>query len=121
MKLNAATAAKGGVWGSVVSYYGLHTILDTIASKGWHTIVARSDGFACIFLPPSFFRDLQQNKWLLVPAPDRAQCPHGYGNTIRGLQKYMHEFHADRDHAMCKPSEQYHSSNSAHTASKPFI
>jgi hypothetical protein len=49
--------------------------------------------------------------------PDSGTCRARAGAQVQRVVGYMHEFQANRDHAMCHI--QNHSSNPAHTASKP--
>jgi hypothetical protein len=63
--------------------YGLHTILDTIVPKGWHTIVAPLVQFGCAFLLLTCYHEDKQNCQLLVllRLAERGQCPHEYGRA----------------------------------------
>jgi hypothetical protein len=80
MWLYKIAATENGVWGTIVSY-GAHTIVDTMAPKGWHTIVAPLVEFARIVLPPYFLLDVEQNYQLLVPLllAGLGRCLRGYG------------------------------------------
>jgi hypothetical protein len=62
---NKDAVAKCGIRGTIVSD-GLHTLVDTILGKGWHTVVARLLESACISLPPSCYQELQQGTSALL-------------------------------------------------------
>jgi hypothetical protein len=44
-------------YGAQSYFFCLHTLVDTIVAKGWHTIVAPVVEFACVFLLKSFYWD----------------------------------------------------------------